>query len=172
MSPRSVTSWPTPPSHAPALVRDRVRAAADAFEQAARAPGARALEGRRAGWRSAARALEHAPRAGRGEGAAVVLTLLIALVEAVEAAAAWHRAQEHRAQAKAAPEAAVLLRDAAALTGTPPPTAKPRTGRVVRTPGRGLPAAGPVAGVPARPRRFTELRVRAASNSPQTALRE
>ncbi|MEV6683434.1 hypothetical protein AB0N09_42295 [Streptomyces erythrochromogenes] len=141
--------------HSPALVRDRVRAAADAFEQAARAPGARSLEGRaRAGWRSAARALEHAPRAGRGGGAAVVLTLLIALVEAVEAAAAWHRAQEHRAQAKAAAEAAVLLRAAAALTGTPPPTTKPRTGRVVRTPGRGLPPAQPVTGVPApvRPR--------------------
>ncbi|KJK50633.1 hypothetical protein UK14_12935 [Streptomyces sp. NRRL F-4428] len=45
-----------------------------------------------------ARALEHAPRAGRGRGAAVVLTLLIALLEAVDAAAAWHRAQEHRAQ--------------------------------------------------------------------------
>ncbi|MFG2339557.1 hypothetical protein [Streptomyces yangpuensis] len=84
--------------HSPALVRDRVRAAADAFEQAARAPGARSLEGRaRAGWRAAARALEHAPRAGRGGGAAVVLTLLIALVEAVEAAADWHRAQEFRA---------------------------------------------------------------------------
>ncbi|MFE5561783.1 mobilization protein [Streptomyces sp. NPDC056544] len=33
-------------AHSPALVRDRVRAAADAFEQAARAPGARSLEGR------------------------------------------------------------------------------------------------------------------------------
>ncbi|WP_405427912.1 hypothetical protein [Streptomyces erythrochromogenes] len=83
--------------HAPALVRDRVRAAADSFEQAARAPGARSLEGRvRAGWRSAARALEHAPPAGRGGGAAVVLTLLIVLVEAVEAATAWHRAQPLR----------------------------------------------------------------------------
>ncbi|MEU6902749.1 hypothetical protein [Streptomyces virginiae] len=103
--------------HAPALVRDRVRAAADAFEQAARS-----LEGRaRAGWRASTRALEHAPRAGRGGGAAVVLTLLIALVEAVEAAATWHRAQEHRAQAKAAAGAAVLLREAAGLTGTPPP---------------------------------------------------
>ncbi|WP_405419454.1 hypothetical protein [Streptomyces erythrochromogenes] len=74
--------------HSPALVCDRVRAAADAFEQAARAPGARSLEGRvRAGWRASARALEHAPRAGCGGGAAVVLTLLI--VEAVEAAAPW-----------------------------------------------------------------------------------
>ncbi|MGW7452989.1 hypothetical protein [Streptomyces sp. NPDC054787] len=33
-------------AHSPALVRDRVQAAADAFEQAARAPGARSLEGR------------------------------------------------------------------------------------------------------------------------------
>ncbi|MEU4359921.1 hypothetical protein [Streptomyces virginiae] len=49
--------------HAPALVRDRVRAAADAFEQAARAPGGRSLEGRaRAGWRSSARALWSTPR--------------------------------------------------------------------------------------------------------------
>lgn len=40
----------------------------------------------------------------------MVLTLLIALVEVVEAAA-WHRAQEYRAQAKAAAEAAVLLRE-------------------------------------------------------------
>ncbi|WP_420077971.1 hypothetical protein ACN6AT_00505 [Streptomyces sp. JL4002] len=50
--------------------------------------------------------MEYAPRAGRGGGAEVVLTLLTALVEAVEAAADWHRAQERRAQAKAAPEAA------------------------------------------------------------------
>ncbi|MFG2978231.1 hypothetical protein ACGFYY_35240 [Streptomyces sp. NPDC048331] len=85
--------------HSPALARGRVRAAADAFEQAAR-----------------------------------------------------HRAQELRAQAKAAAEAAVLLREAAALTGSPPPTTKPRTGRVVRTAHRGLPAAGPVTGVPACPR--------------------
>ncbi|MGW6981824.1 hypothetical protein ACWGE1_20660 [Streptomyces sp. NPDC054932] len=142
-------------AHSPALVRDRVRAAADAFEQAARAPGARALEGRaRAGWRSSARALEHAPRVARGGGAAVVLTLLIALVEAVEAAAAWHRAQEFRAQARAAADAAVLLREAAGLAGTPPrpPGTKSRTGRVTRTAGRGLPTAGPVTGVPARPR--------------------
>ncbi|MEU9377203.1 mobilization protein [Streptomyces sp. NPDC048255] len=139
--------------HAPALVRDRVQAAADAFEQAARAPGARCLEGRaRAGWRASTRALEQAPRAARGGGAAVVLTLLIALVEAVEAAADWHRAQAFRAQAKAASEAAVLLREAAGLTGAPPPAAKPRTGRVVRTAGRGLSPIGPVTGVPVRPR--------------------
>ncbi|MCX4547164.1 mobilization protein [Streptomyces sp. NBC_01565] len=140
-------------ARSPALVRDRVQAAADAFEQAARAPGARSLEGRaRAGWRASTRALEQAPRAARGGGAAVVLTLLLALVEAVEAAAAWHRAQAFRAQAKAASEAAVLLREAAGLTGAPPPGIKPRTGRVVRTPGRGLPGAAPVTGVPVRPR--------------------
>ncbi|MCX5308161.1 MULTISPECIES: hypothetical protein [Streptomyces] len=63
--------------------------------------------------------MERAPHVARGGGAAVVLTLLIALVEAVEvAAASWHRAQEFRAQAKAAAEAAVLLRAAAGLTGT------------------------------------------------------
>ncbi|WP_405435521.1 hypothetical protein OG373_02675 [Streptomyces avidinii] len=71
--------------------------------------------------------MEHAPRAGRGGGAAVVLTLLIAPVEAVEAAAAWHRAQEFRAQAQAADEAAVLLREAAGLTGTRSPGTKSRT---------------------------------------------
>ncbi|MEJ8642103.1 recombinase family protein [Streptomyces sp. MS1.HAVA.3] len=69
-----------------------------------------------AGWLASARALEHAPRAGRGGGAAVVLTLLIALVEAVEAAA-WHRAQEYRAQAQAASQAAVLFRAAAGMHG-------------------------------------------------------
>lgn len=140
-------------AHAPALVRDRVQAAADAFEQA---PGARSLEGRaRAGWRASRRALERAPRAARGGGAAVVLTLLLlllALVEAVEAAASWHRAQAFRAQAKAASEAAVLLWEAAGLTGASPPTMKPRTGRVVRTPHRGLPGVAPVTGVPVRPR--------------------
>ncbi|MGW7440184.1 hypothetical protein [Streptomyces sp. NPDC054849] len=72
-------------------------------------------------------------------------------MEAVEAAADWHRAQEYRAQAKAASEAGVLLREAAGLTGAPLPTTKPRTGRVVRTAGRGLPPTG-VTGVPVRPR--------------------
>ncbi|MFE9469419.1 hypothetical protein ACFYNW_38600 [Streptomyces virginiae] len=126
--------------HAPALVGDRVRVAADAFEQAARAPGVRSLEGSAsAGWRASTRALEHAPRAARGRGAAVVLTLLIALVEAVEAAADWHRAQEHRAQARAAADAAVLLRDAAALAGTRTGAGpKPRTVGVKRTAGRGF----------------------------------
>lgn len=105
--------------------------------------------------------MEHAPRAARGGGAAVVLTLLIALVEAVEAAADWHRAQASRAQAKAASEAAVLLREAAGLTGTPPPATKPRTARTARTartPGRGLPAAAPVTGVPALPPRAQRAR--------------
>lgn len=54
-------------AHSPALVRDRVQAAADAFEQAARAPGARNLEGRaRAGWRASTRAFggSPAPHAG------------------------------------------------------------------------------------------------------------
>nr|MDT0518644.1 hypothetical protein [Streptomyces sp. DSM 41633] len=90
--------------------------------------------------------MEHAPLAGRGGGAAVVLTLLIVLVEAVEAAGSWHRAQELRAQAKAAAEVAVLLCEVAGLTGsrllgTGP---KPCTGRVTRTAGRGLLPAGPV----------------------------
>ncbi|MER5966781.1 mobilization protein [Streptomyces sp. NPDC002057] len=146
-------------AHAPALVRDRIQAAADAFEQAARAPTTRSLEGRaRAGWRASARALEQAPRAARGGGTALVLTLLTALVEAVEAAADWHRAQAFRAQAKAASQAAVLLREAAGPTGPPPSTTKPRTGQAVhpvrtaRTSGRGLPTTPSVTAVPARPR--------------------
>ncbi len=58
---------------------------------------------------------------------------------------------EYRAQAKAASEA-VLLREAAGLTGNLPPAAKPRTARTVRTSGRGLPTTVPVTGVPVRPR--------------------
>ncbi|MFJ6784698.1 hypothetical protein [Streptomyces yangpuensis] len=108
-------------AHAPATVRARIAAAADAFEQAGRAPGDRCLEGRdRAGWRASARALEHAPRTARGGGAVVVLTLLVALVEAVEAARLCHEAQAYRAQAKAAADAGRLLREAAAAAGAPP----------------------------------------------------
>ncbi|MGW1469009.1 mobilization protein [Streptomyces sp. NPDC002308] len=129
-------------AHAPALVRARLTQAADAFEQAGRAPGARTLEGRaRSSWRAAARALEHAPRTGGGGGgAAVVLHLLTALVEAVEAAHRWHRAQQYRAQARAAADAAVLLRRAAEEAGAPavrtPARAGARTPARTRTPGR------------------------------------
>ncbi|WP_097948851.1 mobilization protein [Streptomyces sp. ms115] len=144
----------------PASVRDQVRAAAAAFEQASRTPGTRTLHGTaRAHFKASARALEHAPRTARGGGAPAVLALLIALVEAVEAATAWHRAQEHDAQTRAAAQAAALLREAATLTGTPPPTRNsqpsrtvPRTVRVTPAPRRGPAAAPPVAGVPARPR--------------------
>ncbi|WP_334663929.1 mobilization protein [Streptomyces cyaneofuscatus] len=126
----------------PPAVREKIRAAAAAFEQAARAPGARTLQGAaRAGFRAATRALEHAPRAARGGGAPAVLNLLIALVEAVEAATAWHRAQDHRAQTRAAAQAAVLLREAATLTSTSTstttPQAVPRTVRVTPTAERG-----------------------------------
>ncbi|MFD5415522.1 hypothetical protein [Streptomyces nojiriensis] len=84
--------------------------------------------------------MEHAPRAARGGGAALVLTVLTALVDA---AAAWHRAQEFRAQATAA-----------VLTGTRQPGAgpRPRTAGATRVAGRGLPPALPVTGVPARSR--------------------
>ncbi|MCF3181387.1 hypothetical protein IPZ70_15775 [Streptomyces polychromogenes] len=126
----------TAAAHAPATVRDRIAAAADAFEQADRAPGERSLEGRaRAGWRASARALERAPRTARGGGAVVVLTLLVALVEAVEAARLWHEAQAHRAQAKTAADAGRLLREAAAAAGAPasrpgPARPGPRSARV------------------------------------------
>ncbi|MFD6803859.1 hypothetical protein [Streptomyces cyaneofuscatus] len=141
---------------APAAVRDQVRAAAAAFEQASRAPGARTLQGAaHAGFRAATRALEHAPRAARGGGAPAVLNLLVALVEAVEAAAAWHRAQDHRAQTRAAAQAAVLLREAATSTSTSTrtttPQAVPRTVRVMPTAGRGPTLPAPVTGVPPRP---------------------
>ncbi|MFJ4865564.1 hypothetical protein [Streptomyces sp. NPDC088748] len=113
------------------MVRDRVQRAADAFEQAARVPGARSLGGRaRAGWRASDRALQDAPRAARGGGAVVVLTLLIALVEAVEAAAAWHRAGvpgagESRRQGGRAPARG---RRPCGYPAPLPPTTKSRTG--------------------------------------------
>ncbi|MFI9490980.1 mobilization protein [Streptomyces halstedii] len=136
-------------AQSPAAVREKVRHAAAAFEQASRAPGARTLEGAaRAGFKASARALNHAPRGG---GASALLTLLVALVEAAEAAAAWHRAQHYRAQAKAASQAAVLLREAAALTGTPAPRTAPRTVRVTPAAERGPTPPPPVTGVPPRP---------------------
>ncbi|MFJ3575852.1 hypothetical protein [Streptomyces rubiginosohelvolus] len=144
----------------PTAVRDQVRAAAAAFEQASRPPGTRTLHGTaRAHFKASARALEHAPRTARGGGAPAVLALLIALVEAVEAATAWHRAQEHDAQTRAAAQAAALLREAATLTCTPPPDrpsrasrSVPRTVRVTPAPTRGPATAPPATGVPARPR--------------------
>ncbi|MDQ0693568.1 hypothetical protein [Streptomyces sp. W4I9-2] len=136
----------------PAAVRDKVRAAAAAFEQASRAPGARTLDGRaRTRFKAAARALERAPRTARGGGAPAVLNLLLALVEAIEAATAWHRAQNHRAQTTAAARAAVLLREAATLTTTGARTATPRTVRVTPAAERGPAPLPPVTGVPPRP---------------------
>lgn len=140
----------------PTVVRDQIRqirAAAAAFEQASRAPGTRTLHGTaRAHFKASARALEHAPRAARGGGAPALLTLLAALVEAVEAATAWHRAQHHDAQTRAASQAAALLREAATLTGAPPPTRPSRSvRRTVRiTPAAGRGPAPPAAGAPTR----------------------
>ncbi|MEV7950686.1 hypothetical protein ACTOXX_35020 [Streptomyces rubiginosohelvolus] len=138
---------------APTPVRDQIRAAGAAFEQASRAPGTRTLHGTaRAHFKASAQALEHAPRTARGGGAPALLTLLAALVEAVEAATAWHRAQEHRAQTRAAAQAAALLREAATLTSTPLPTRNsrtvPRTVRVTPAAERG--PAPPATGAPAR----------------------
>ncbi|MFK0187857.1 hypothetical protein ACIQV1_27040 [Streptomyces rubiginosohelvolus] len=116
---------------APTAVRDQIRAAAAAFEQASRTPGTRTLHGTaRAHFKASAQALEHAPRTARGGGAPALLTLLAALVEAVEAATAWHRAQEHRAQTRAA----ALLREAATLTSTPLPTRAPARPGACRAP--------------------------------------
>ncbi|MDF9801463.1 hypothetical protein M2436_000010 [Streptomyces sp. HB372] len=141
----------------PAAVRDKVRAAAARFEQASRAPGDRTLDGTaRTRFKAATRALEHAPRTARGGGAPAVLNLLLALVEAIEAATAWHRAQHHRAQTTAAAQAAVLLREAADLTTTgarttTPRTTTPRTVRVTPAPERGPAPPTPVTGVSPRP---------------------
>lgn len=125
----------------PATVRAHVQAAATRFEQASRAPGARTLDGAaRTRFKAATRALEHAPRTARG-GAPAVLNLLIALIEAVEAATTWHRAQDHRAQTTAAAQAAA-----------PPPFLNSRTvPRTVRvTPAAGHGPASPATGAPAR----------------------
>ncbi|NED23671.1 hypothetical protein, partial [Streptomyces anulatus] len=96
----------------------------------------------------------HAPRTARGGGAPAVLNLLLALVEAIEAATAWHRAQHHHAQTTAAARAAALLREAAALTGAPTrttvPRTAPRTVRVTPAPERGPAVSPPVTGVPPR----------------------
>ncbi|MFI1248631.1 hypothetical protein ACH4TY_18315 [Streptomyces anulatus] len=145
----------------PATVRAHVRAAATRFEQASRAPGARTLDGTaRTRFKAAARALEHAPRTARGGGAPAVLNLLLALVEAIEAATAWHRAQHHRAQTTAAAQAAVLLREAADLTTTgartttprtTTPRTSPRTVRATPAPERGPAPPPPVTGVAPRP---------------------
>ncbi|MFI9014074.1 mobilization protein [Streptomyces griseus] len=137
----------------PTTVRDQVRAAAARFEQASRAPGTRTLQGTaRTHFKAATRALEHAPRTARAGGAPAVLNLLIALIEAVEAATAWHRAHDHHAQATAAAQAATLLREAATLTGTTtPPRAPSRTVRVTPAPHRGPATPPPVTAVPPRP---------------------
>ncbi|MGW1233066.1 hypothetical protein [Streptomyces californicus] len=51
----------------PTVVRDQVRAATAAFEQASRAPGARTLHGTaRAHFKAAARALDHPPQSSQG----------------------------------------------------------------------------------------------------------
>ncbi|WP_050987889.1 hypothetical protein [Streptomyces sp. W007] len=141
----------------PATVRAHVQAAAAAFEQASRTPGARTLDGTaRTRFKAATRALEHAPRTARGGGAPAVLNLLLALVEAIEAATAWHRAQNHRAQTTAAARAAVLLREAADLTTTGAPARttaprpSPRTVRVTPAPERGPAPPPPATGVPPR----------------------
>ncbi|MFJ8255542.1 mobilization protein [Streptomyces sp. NPDC094466] len=139
----------------PATVRAHVQAAATRFEQASRTPGARTLEGTaRTHFKAATRALEHAPRTARAGGAPAVLNLLLALIEAVEAATAWHRAQNHRAQTTAAAQAAVLLREAATLTTgarTTTPRTAPRTARVTPTTGRGPATPPPATPVPPRP---------------------
>ena len=126
------------------------------FEQAARAPSARTLEGRaRADCRASARALQQALCAARaGGGAPVVLQLLLALVEGVEASRRRHWVTKHRAQAHAAADAAGLLREAATvaiLTGlcTPTRTGVPGNGTCRSTIGR-LCERGPVTALVAR----------------------
>ncbi|MEV6581202.1 hypothetical protein AB0M92_23880 [Streptomyces sp. NPDC051582] len=81
----------------------------------------------------------------------MVLTLQVALVEAVEASRLWHEAQEYRAQAKAAWEAARLLREAALVAGAPDSRMGPaRTARTSPPVGRGPTVPGAVTGMPPR----------------------
>ncbi|MFF0451629.1 hypothetical protein ACFYT4_35660 [Streptomyces sp. NPDC004609] len=126
---------------APAAVREEVRAAADAFEQAGRAPGARALEGRaRALYRQSAHALHHTPP----QSAATVLGLLLALATAVDAAIRWHEARRLRLHARSAAAAGALLREAARLAGSATPSGS--GARMARAPAR-----SPAASIPPVP---------------------
>ncbi|GLW03963.1 hypothetical protein Slala05_75930 [Streptomyces lavendulae subsp. lavendulae] len=79
-------------------------------------------------------------------------------MEAVQASRLWHEAQQYRAQAEAASEAASeagrLLREAALAAGAPPSRSSPaRTARTSRTSpaaGRGPITPGAFGGVPPR----------------------
>lgn len=83
MSPHSATSWPSQP-HTPGACPRPGPGGCRCFRAGRPRPRRPGSGGPRPGWRASTRALEHAPRVARGGGAAVVLTLLIALVEAVE----------------------------------------------------------------------------------------
>ncbi|MFE6866582.1 mobilization protein [Kitasatospora sp. NPDC057692] len=98
---------------APAVVCEEVRRAADEFERAARAPGGRDPGGEaRRCFRAASQALADAGAlAGRNDTAAF-LSLLTALVLAVDAAQRWHAGHGHSAQAEAAARAELGARQA------------------------------------------------------------
>ncbi|MGW1839625.1 relaxase/mobilization nuclease domain-containing protein [Streptomyces sp. NPDC002067] len=103
---------------APSYVRGEIKAAAEAFERAGRAPSARRAESRARGHLRAASeqlAFGAALVAGGGEIAAV-LALLGAVVLAVAAAVEWHKARDFRLQAGAARAAGMHLRQAQEVT--------------------------------------------------------
>ncbi|GCB88034.1 relaxase/mobilization nuclease domain-containing protein [Streptomyces noursei] len=105
-------------AQAPSYVRGEIKAAAEAFERAGRAPSARRASSLARGHlRAAAEQLAFgaALAAGGGEIAAV-LALLGAVTLAVVAAVEWHRAREFRVQADAARAAGVHLRQAQEVT--------------------------------------------------------
>ena len=127
---------------APVPVRAQIRAAAGEFERAARAPGARRLEGEaRRLYRSSSRTLTAASLAVGRNDTAAMLGFLLALVEAVESSRRWHQAQQHRAQAGRRERGATAARGGRGHHGGAgargPPARPPRTGP---TPGAPLPA--------------------------------
>ncbi|MFF3256473.1 relaxase/mobilization nuclease domain-containing protein [Actinacidiphila glaucinigra] len=102
---------------APELVREQLRSAASEYERAARAPGARDLEGQaRELYRTSSQALTTASTSAGRHDTVAVLGLLVALATAVAASHRWHEAQHHRAQAEAAGRAGRLLREAVEVT--------------------------------------------------------
>ncbi|MEU2311476.1 mobilization protein [Streptomyces albidoflavus] len=107
---------------APDVVRDQMRAAAEEFERAGRAPGRRAEGEARQAYRDAAWGLVRV--AGRGD-AAVMLGLVALLVMAVAEAERWHTAQEHREQARSARKAGRLLREAVEVSAGATARARP-----------------------------------------------
>lgn len=99
---------------APLAVRDEIKAAAAAFEQAGRAPTSRKLDSEASRhFHSATRLIVGGAAAVAGGGdAAAAVALLAAVALAIIAAIRWHQARQFAAQEQAARAAAVHLRAA------------------------------------------------------------